>query len=29
MRFVLYVALFIVALYALIDCISTPGRNIR
>lgn len=29
MRFVLYGVLFIVALYALIDCLSTPGRNIR
>jgi hypothetical protein len=29
MRFILYGALFVVALYALIDCISTPGRSIR
>jgi hypothetical protein len=29
MRFVMYGALFVVALYALIDCLSTPGARVR
>jgi hypothetical protein len=29
MRFIIYAAMFVVALYALIDCIATPARSVR
>ena len=29
MRFIIYVAMFVIALYAFIDCIQTPARSAR
>ncbi len=29
MRFIIYGAMFVISLYALIDCIQTPARSVR